>query len=85
MIKVKGLSLCIRASVETIFQRLARKRDERPLLAGLTDEACVAKIESMLKEREEYYARASTFVTSDEVKSPEDMAVEALNLLKALK
>ena len=85
VIKVKGLSLCIRASVETIFQRLARKQDERPLLAGLTDEACVAKIESMLKEREEYYARASTFVTSDEVKSPEDTAVEALNLLKALK
>jgi shikimate kinase/3-dehydroquinate synthase len=79
-----GVSLCIQASVETIYERVARKRDERPLLAGLTDEECVTKIESMLKEREDFYARSNVFVTSDELKSPEDTAVEALELLKGL-
>ena len=79
-----GVSLCIRASVETIFDRVSRKRDERPLLAGLDDEACLAKITAMMGEREAYYARANVFVTSDEVKSPEDAAVEALELLKGL-
>jgi shikimate kinase len=79
-----GVSLCILASVKTIYDRVARKRDERPLLAGLNDEECVAKIESMLKEREAFYARSNVFVTSDEVKSPEDTAVEALELLKGL-
>ena len=80
----RGVCLCIRASVDTIFERVARKRDERPLLAGLTDEACRTKIESMLEEREPFYSRADVFVTSDEVKSPEDTAVEALALLKAV-
>lgn len=79
-----GVSLCIRASVETIFERVSRKRGERPLLAGLDDEACLAKITTMMREREVYYARANAFVTSDEVKSPEDAAVEALELLKGL-
>lgn len=84
VIDANGVSLCIRASVETIYDRVARKRDERPLLAGLSDDACVEKIKSMLEERESFYARANLFVTSDEVKSPEDTAVEAFEQLKQL-
>ncbi len=79
-----GVSLCLRSSVNTIFARIQRKRDERPLLAGLTDAECVEKIEVMLAERELFYDRADVCVTSDEEKSPEDTAVEALGLLKSL-
>ena len=79
--KDRGVSLCIRSSVNTIFERVARKRDERPLLAGLSDEECLAKIRSMLDEREPFYSRADVFVTSDEERSPEEAAVEALTIL----
>ena len=84
VIESSGVSLCIRSSVDTIFARVERKRDERPLLAGLTDAECVARIEEMLEEREPFYSRANVFVASDEEKSPEDTAVEALGLLKSL-
>ncbi len=84
VMEINGLSLCICASVETIFARVARKREERPLLSGLTDDECVERIGSMLTEREPFYARANVFVTSDGEKTPEDTAVEALNLLRAL-
>ena len=84
VIDAGGVSLCIQATVDTIYERVSRKRDERPLLAGLSDEACREKIESMLEAREAFYGRANVFVTSDEVKSPEDTAVEALELLKKL-
>lgn len=84
VIEREGVSLCIRASVDTIYGRVARKRDERPLLADLSEAECREKIRSMLEERERYYGRANVFVTSDEVKSPEDTAVEALGLLRAL-
>lgn len=79
-----GVSLCIRASIDTIYERVARKRDERPLLSGLSDEECIAKIESMLEQREPFYARSNVFVTSTDEKSPEDTAVEALGLLQNL-
>ena len=79
-----GVSLCIQASVDTIFTRVACKRDERPLLAGLSDDECRAKIASMLEDRGDCYNRSNVFVTSDEVKSPEDTAVEAFHLLKQL-
>jgi shikimate kinase / 3-dehydroquinate synthase len=84
VIDATGVSLCIQASVDTIYERVARKRDERPLLAGLSDDECIAKIKSMLAEREPFYSKANVFVTSDEVKSPEDTAVEAFGLLKNL-
>ena len=84
VIGAQGVSLCIRASIDTIYERVTRKRDERPLLAGLSDVECLDRIKSMLKEREPFYSRANVFVTSEEIKSPEDTAVEALELLKRL-
>ena len=77
-----GLCVCIRASVDTIFERVTRKVEERPLLAGLDDAGRRAKIARMLEEREPYYARADLFVTSDEHRSPEETAAEVISLLR---
>ncbi len=82
IIESSGVSVCIRASVDTIFDRVTRKASERPLLAGLDDAGRRAKIAQMLEEREPYYARADLFVTSDDVRSPEETAAEAIGLLK---
>ena len=72
------MCLCFRASVDTIFERVSRKRDKRPLLAGLDDEGLKNKIEVMMAERERFYARADAFATSTNDRSPEDTAETAL-------
>lgn len=73
-----GVCLCFTASVDTIFERVSRKRDERPLLAGLDDAGLRTKIKTMLKERDAFYQQADAFVTSTEERSPEDTALLAL-------
>jgi shikimate kinase/3-dehydroquinate synthase len=68
-----GLLICVQADVETILERVSR-RDERPLLAGLSKEQKREKIESMLKEREPHYAMADITLQSTETSDAEELA-----------
>ena len=81
-IRNSGVCLCLRASVHTIFERVRRKRDKRPLLTGLDDEGLKKKIEKMLLDREPFYACADAFVTSTDDRTPEDTAAMALRALQ---
>ena len=81
VIRETGVCLCLRASAETIFDRVSRK-EERPLLAGLDDEGRMQKIRAMLQEREPFYSRADVFVTSTENRTPEETAEIAIRKLK---
>lgn len=74
VIRATGVCLCFEASADTIFERVSRKREERPLLAGLDDAGLRHKIETMLAVRAPFYARADGFVTSTDDLSPEDVA-----------
>jgi len=78
VIRATGVCLCFTASVETIFERVSRKRDERPLLAGLDDAGLRTKIETMLQERDVYYKKSDAFVESVEDREPEETADLAL-------
>lgn len=78
VIRQTGICLCFQASIDTIFERVSRKRDERPLLAGLNDEELRAKIVELLAEREPFYARADAFAASTEALAPEDTAEMAM-------
>ena len=78
VIRGTGVCLCFTASVDTIYERVSRKRNERPLLAGLDDDGLRTKIKTMLKERDAFYQQADVFVTSTEDRSPEDTAALAL-------
>jgi shikimate kinase len=84
VIRATGVCLCFRASVDTIFERVSRKRDERPLLAGLDDDGLRDKIEGLLADREALYGQSDTFVTSTEDQTPEDTAEIVLAKLKGL-
>jgi 3-dehydroquinate synthase/shikimate kinase/3-dehydroquinate synthase len=77
VIRETGLCLCLRASAETIFDRVSR-REERPLLAGLDDEGRMQKIRALLQEREPFYSRADVFVTSTENQTPDETAEIAI-------
>lgn len=53
-----GTTLWLRTTPGTLFARLIRKREKRPLLAGKSDDEIRLTIDSQLEAREPYYARA---------------------------
>ena len=74
--------VCVQADVETILERVSR-REDRPLLAGLSPAEKREKIESMLKERAPHYATADITVNSTELSHAEDLARDLAVRLKA--
>lgn len=80
-IRRSGLCLCVTAPPEVLSERIGRN-DERPLLAGLSDEERLARIREMLAEREPYYSRADVTVESSEDRTPEETTGLALEKLR---
>ena len=79
--RAEGVVVCLQASVDTILERVSRKED-RPLLAGLSLPEKRAKIERLLAERAPFYNRADIqFFTSDEV-DPEATATRLAQTLE---
>ena len=72
-VRATGVCVCLRATAETIFERVSRS-DERPLLSGLGDEERMARIRQMLAERATWYDRADVAVMSTEERTPEETA-----------
>jgi shikimate kinase len=66
--------------VETILERVTRRND-RPLLTGLSREEKRAKIESILEERAPFYAQADVTLASTSDSRPETMVQELLELM----
>lgn len=58
IMNAKGTTLWLQASEETLFARLIRKREKRPLLAGRSDEEIRAIISSQIKARTQHYSKA---------------------------
>lgn len=81
-IREAGVCLCLRASAETIFERVSRTEGERPLMAGLDDAGRMAKIRAMLAEREPFYSRADLFVESTDGRTPEETVEVAVDALR---
>ena len=81
-IRATGLCVCLRASAETIYERVTRTEGERPLMAGMTGDERMAKIGAMLEEREPFYGQADVFVESREEVTPEETAEEVVAELK---
>ena len=82
-IRNTGLCLCLRASPETISNRVSRN-DKRPLMADLDEPERLNRIRRILAERDPCYARADAFVTSTDDRTPEETADLVLSeLLRA--
>ena len=73
LISKVGILVCLQATPETILERVSRKED-RPLLAGLTRPQKLAKIRDLLSERAPYYDRADIKITSTDDRAPEHIA-----------
>lgn len=66
LIRADGVLVGLHASPEVILERVNRKKESRPLLAGLDDEAKMAKIKEMLAVRKPLYDLADIKFESDE-------------------
>lgn len=66
VIRDSGLLVGLYAAPEVILERVNRKKESRPLLANLDDDAKMAKIKQLLEEREPLYQLANFHFESDE-------------------
>lgn len=74
------ISIYLKASVNTLFQRLKNDRQGRPLLARLNDDELNEFIAKHLFERSYFYHQAQHIVVVDD-KSPEKIVEEIESLL----
>lgn len=81
LVRREGILICLQADVDTIVERVSR-RDDRPLLSGLSAEEKRAKIESMLAERAPFYDQAHIKMLSSEGLAPEETAEKLIELLE---
>lgn len=78
-----GILVCVEADVDTILERVSR-RDDRPLLSGLSIDEKRARIVSMLDERAPYYSAADLTIRSTETSEADDLAGQLVEQLEAL-
>ncbi len=74
------VSVYLKASVDTLIQRLKTTKSTRPLIAHLSDEALVDYINKHLFDRNFYYHQAKYTVAIDN-KTPEEVADEILKII----
>ncbi|MBT3343349.1 MAG: shikimate kinase [Gemmatimonadetes bacterium] len=79
--RADALLVCLSADVETILERVTR-RDDRPLLAGLSREEKREKIEAMLAERAPYYEKADVILHSTTDSTPETLVQDLLEVME---
>lgn len=78
---VGGLLVCVEADAETILERVWR-RDDRPLLAGLTRAQKRDRIKALLAERAPEYARADITVRTSQTSTVEGVVNDLLARLR---
>ena len=67
MIKKSGITICLSASEDVIFNRIIQKQ-HRPLMASYSPDEQRARIKNMLDERKPYYEKADyVFESCDDV------------------
>ncbi len=77
----KGLTLWLKASNETLFSRLVRKREKRPLLAGKTDEEIREIITRQLEARTPHYSKAQNIWQGDSLEDRRQIDDNIANFL----
>lgn len=80
-IRKSGLLIRLWAAPEVLSERIGRK-NTRPLMAGLNDEERLAKIKTMLADRERWYSKADFSVESSNEFSEQHVAEKILQILK---
>ncbi len=70
-----GLIICLTASADLLYDRISRK-SHRPLMANSSPEELLAKIKSLLAQREAHYVKAQYCFKSSSALSPKQLALK---------
>lgn len=65
-LKNKGIVLYLQRPAKELFQRLKNAKNQRPLLASMTNEEMLTFIEEKLNEREVFYLQADVVLSREE-------------------
>lgn len=65
--KKEGIVIWLDESVEVLVKRLSPEKQQRPLIAKLSDAEIAAYIEDKLVERHSFYSQANYRLTSDQI------------------
>ena len=74
------ISIYLKASIDSLYERLLNEKNQRPLVANKTQEELKEFIAKHLFERSFYYNQA-TFKVAIDGKKPEEIAEEIMRLL----
>lgn len=80
-VKKSSTSVYLKGSIQTICQRLRNEKNERPLIASLSDEELNEYIAKHLFERRGFYEQATYTITIDN-KSVQEITEELVDILK---
>jgi shikimate kinase len=67
LMREMGTVVYLKASVGTVYARFERSSAQRPLLANLSKEEAIRKIESQLTERETFYEQANITLSAENI------------------
>lgn len=81
LIKKEAQSYYLKGSINTICQRLKSEKQQRPLIASLSDEQLTEFVAKHLFERRNFYDQADQTITIDN-KSVDELVKELLIFLK---
>ena len=76
-----SISIYLKASVDTLFERLVENKSKRPLIADKNEEEMKEFIAKHLFDRSFYYNQA-TYVVSIDGRTKEETATDVLTILK---
>jgi shikimate kinase len=77
---VDVISIYLKASIDTLYNRLLKGKQKRPLIANLNDDEIKEFIAKHLFDRSFYYNQA-TYKVNVDAKSVDEISVEIANLL----
>ena len=67
LMRETGVVIYLEASVDAIYNRYEKSKVQRPLLAGLSKEEAIRKIENHLTERKPFYKQANVVLSAENV------------------
>ncbi|RUA11913.1 MAG: shikimate kinase [Flavobacteriia bacterium] len=80
LINKLATSVYLRSSVQSLYNRLIKEKNKRPLIAHIPDEDLKEFIAKHLFEREPYYEQAEFTVDTDD-KTPQEIVLELSRLI----
>lgn len=69
----EGLTIYLKATVNTLYERLLKGRNKRPLIANKTKEELVQYIEQMLEKREPFYSQSALIFPINSLVSKQEL------------